>query len=308
MMEVEATLPPCLSVVIPSYQRSRELDACLTALARQQLPVTDFEVIVVDDGSASPPRDVVERFAERMQVRLIEQRNAGPAAARNAGARAARGAHVVFTDDDCRPDPHWLTALTACSATHPNAAIGGQIVNALPDRICSTASQLLIDFLYRYHNTNETDSQFLITANVMVPQRTFVEMGGFDESFPLAAGEDRDFCERWLAAPHRMVYCPAAVVHHAHELRITSFCRQHFNYGRGAHHLHRARTRRGQRGLKLESLRFYTGLILAPYHAPQSRRPFALAGLLMLSQVSYAAGYALERWRSRSLTMSPVRA
>ena len=307
---------PRISVVIPSFQRPRQLDACLSALVAQQLPASEFEVIVVDDGSAIPPRDVIAKYSVRLPLRLIEQRNAGPASARNTGARAARGTHVVFTDDDCRADPEWLTALVACIAMHPDAAIGGRIVNALPQRLCSTASQQLIDYLYRYHNRDDSTARFLITANVCVARRTFIALGGFDESFPLAAAEDRDFCERWLDADLPMVYCPGAVMQHAHDLTLVTFCRQHYNYGRGAHHLHRARARRGQGSFRLESLRFYRDLILAPFHtptsapknAPRPSRPVTLSVLLMLSQLMYAVGYAVERWRARGPALLPVRA
>ncbi|HYW49179.1 MAG TPA: glycosyltransferase [Gemmatimonadaceae bacterium] len=293
---------PLLSVVIPTYRRPHLLQQCLEALTRQQLPSSAFEVVVVDDGSERPPRDVVAQFAGRLQLRLIEQQNAGPAAARNAGAHAARATHVVFTDDDCLPDPAWLTAIAARIASDPDAAIGGRIVNALPDRLCSTASQLLIDFLYRWHNASPVASQFVVTANVAVSRRAFIELGGFDESFPLAAAEDRDFCERWIAARHRMLYCAEAVVHHGHALGFASFCRQHCNYGRGAHHLHVARTGRGVRGFRLESLRFYGTLILAPYHGTRARSAPLLSALLILSQAAYAYGYATERWSSRART------
>lgn len=307
MMSAVASVPR-FSVVIPSYQRPHALDACLAALAAQDLPVTEYEVIVVDDGSATPPRTVVDRFAAQMHVRLIEQRNAGPAAARNAGARAACGEYVVFTDDDCRPDTRWLSSLGVCADTHPGAAIGGRILNALQERMTSTASQLLIDFLYRYHNTERTRAQFLITSNLALPRRTFLALSGFDVSFPLAAGEDRDLCERWLTAGHVMLYCPTAAVHHAHELTISAFCRQHFNYGRGAHHLHRARARRGQGGFRLEPARFYLQLIFAPLREPLSLRAVGLSALLALSQGAYAVGYALERMASRVASTPLVRA
>ena len=307
-MTFDPRVAPALTVVIPTYQRPQLLQACLDALTHQQLPSTDFEVVVVDDGSDCPPRDVVAQYAGRLQLRLIEQRNAGPAAARNAGARAARGAHVVFTDDDCLPDSGWLIAIANCLVLDPDVAIGGRIVNALPDRLCSTASQLLIDFLYRWHNTNPNASCFLVTANVAVSRRAFIDLGGFDESFPLAAAEDRDFCERWLAARHRMVYCADAVVHHSHTLGLLSFCRQHLNYGRGAHHLQVARAGRGVRGFRLESLRFYAKLVLAPYHGNRARRAPVLSALLLLSQVAYAIGYLTERWRTRSPMAVSVRA
>lgn len=296
-MTGEVSYAPLFSVVIPTYERPRQLDACLRALSAQQYPPSAFEVIVVDDGSKQPPREIVSRFATNVRVRLLEQRNVGPAAARNHGASAARGAHVVFTDDDCQPDPLWLAALGACVAENPHAAVGGRIENALPRRLCSTASQILIDFLYRYYNSKTQSSTFLITANVAFPRLMFEAMGGFDVSFPLAAGEDRDLCERWVGAGHAMVYTNDAVVAHAHDLNLASFCKQHFNYGRGAHHLHRARARRGVRGFRLESLQFYTQLIVAPFRTATTVRSIDLSALLLLSQLSYAVGYALERVR-----------
>lgn len=249
----------------------------------------------MDDGSANPPREIVAAYADRLQLRLIEQANAGPAAARNTGARAALGAHVIFTDDDCRPEPQWLSSLASCVLTYPNAAIGGRVANALPDRLCSVASQLLIDFLYRYHNANAADSRFLITSNLLVPRLSFLALGGFDISFPLAGGEDRDLCERWCESGQQMAYCPNAVILHAHDLRLASFWRQHYNYGTGAHHLHRARARRGNHGFRFESIRFYTQLLAEPFRSDISLRAMRLSALMLLSQISYAVGYASER-------------
>lgn len=288
---------PQFSVVVPSFQRPRQLDACLAALTLQDLSRERFEVLVVDDGSANPPRDIVAAYADRLHLRLIEQPNAGPAAARNNGASAARGTHVIFTDDDCRPAPQWLSSLASCVLTYPDAAIGGRVANALPDRLCSTASQLLIEFLYRYYNAKAADSRFLITSNLLMPRRAFLALGGFDLSFPLAGGEDRDLCERWCASGQQMTYCADAVILHAHELRLASFWRQHYNYGRGAHHLHRARARRGNPGFRLESIRFYSQLLLEPFRRDVSIRALRLSSLMLLSQVSYAVGYASERHR-----------
>ena len=289
--------PPRLSVVIPSYERPAQLEACLRAMAAQRLAREEFEVIVVDDGSARPPRELVEQFRRDLNVRLLEQSNAGPAAARGSGARQAQGTHVVFTDDDCRPDPLWLGALSSCIAVHPDAAVGGRIVNDLGARLCSTASQLLIEFLYRHHNPNDAESRFLITSNLALPLSAFLAIGGFDATFPLAAGEDRDLCERWREAGHPMVYCPDAVVAHAHDLGVWSFLGQHFNYGRGAHHLHRARARRGQGRFRLESVGFYARLIFFPFGSEPVVRALLLSNLLALSQLAYAAGYVFERFR-----------
>jgi GT2 family glycosyltransferase len=288
------------SVIVPTFERAASLERCLDALGAQTLERDRFEVIVVDDGSAEPPRTLVARAAGAIDVRLIEQANAGPASARNAGAHAARGAYVVFTDDDCRPDAGWLRALEAMAARSPGCAIGGRVVNALGDGLYSTASQLLIEFLYDYYNVDETGGRFFITSNLALPTEEFRRIGGFDTSFPLAAGEDRDLCDRWREAGLRMVYCDEAIVHHAHALGMRSFCRQHFNYGRGAFHLHRARARRGIAPLRVEPANFYTRLVGFPLGRVDGGRAVTLSGLMALSQAVYVSGYVTERVRSRA--------
>ena len=304
------TTSPRFSVVVPTFQRAASLERCLNALGAQTFERDRFEVIVVDDGSAEPPRAVVARAvsAGALDVRLIEQANAGPAAARNAGAKAARGAYVAFTDDDCRPDPGWLTALDATAVHHPECALGGRVVNALGDGIYSTASQLLIEFLYDYYNVDEAGGRFFITSNLALPTQTFRQIGGFDMSFPLAAGEDRDLCDRWREAGLRMVYCDEAIVHHAHALNMRSFCRQHFNYGRGAFHLHRARARRGEAPLRVEPANFYTRLVGYPLRCVEGARAVALSALMALSQAVYVSGYVTERVRNRAPSSVSARA
>jgi GT2 family glycosyltransferase len=293
---------PTFSVIVPTFQRADSLERCLDALGAQTFERDRFEVIVVDDGSAVPPRAAVARAAREgaLEVRLIEKPNAGPAAARNTGADAARGEYVVFTDDDCRPDPGWLRAIDAMAAREPGCAIGGRVVNALGDGLYSSASQLLIEFLYDYYNVDESGGRFFITSNLALPARSFRQMGGFDVSFPLAAAEDRDLCDRWREAGFRMLYCDEAVVHHAHALSLPSFCRQHFNYGRGAFHLHRARARRGERPLRVEPPNFYTRLVGFPFGRAGLARAAALSALMALSQAVYVTGYLMERVRSRA--------
>ena len=100
--------PPLFSVVIPTYGRPRQLTACLQSLARLDDSRGAFEVIVVDDGSETPPQAAIAAAGVRLDVALLQQSHAGPAAARNAGALKARGAFLAFTDDDCQPAPDWL--------------------------------------------------------------------------------------------------------------------------------------------------------------------------------------------------------
>ncbi|MDQ3650687.1 MAG: glycosyltransferase family 2 protein, partial [Acidobacteriota bacterium] len=138
---------PHISIIIPTYARPRQLAACLAALSELDYPRERFEVIVVNDGGEIFLSEMAP-FRQQINVTLITQPNAGPATARNTGAAQAEGEFLAFTDDDCAPARDWLQALANRFATIPDQLIGGRTLNALDDNLCSTASQLLIDYLY----------------------------------------------------------------------------------------------------------------------------------------------------------------
>jgi glycosyltransferase involved in cell wall biosynthesis len=287
-------IAPVATVIVPTFNRPARLTRCLHGLSGQDVGRDAFEVIVVDDGGADPLDAIVEPFGARLDVRLIRQANAGPAAARNAGAAAARGRMLAFTDDDCVPEPAWLAQLVRAHERYPNGLIGGATVNALSRNMLSEASQELVSYLYAYNDATSGQPAFFTSNNMALARDAFLD-GPFDTSFRLAAGEDREFCDRWLANGRAMHFAPDAVIMHYHELSSRAYWRQHFNYGRGAFHFHAARARRSG-GVKMEPLSFYTGLVLFPF---RSRRPLlqraAVSFWLGVSQAANAAGYFYER-------------
>jgi glycosyltransferase involved in cell wall biosynthesis len=159
-------------VIVPTYNRPDSLDRCLASLALQDIGRDRFEVVVVNDGGVASPSAIVDRHRGALDVRLIEQANAGPAAARNAGAAVARGEYLVFTDDDCLPVPTWLSTMAGSTARHPGLAVGGRVENAASDVIYSSASQELIDFLYGFYN--EPGAQDSTSASRSPPPRTAI--------------------------------------------------------------------------------------------------------------------------------------
>jgi GT2 family glycosyltransferase len=288
------------SIVIPTYNRPDRLCNCLQALSQLDYPQDRFEVIVVDDGSEKPLDSVVTPFQAMLNLTLLRQGNAGPASARNTGAAVAKGQFLVFTDDDCAPTPNWLNALAEQFQQTPNALIGGQTLNALPDNLYSTASQLLIDYLYEYYNCPHTDgdsatAQFFASNNFALPADMFRSMNGFDTSFPLAAGEDREFCDRWLEQGYPMRYAANVQIYHAHHLTLKRFWRQHFNYGRGAFCFHQARAQRNHKSIKVEPFSFYTNLLTYPFLKASPQYAVFLSLLLFLSQVANVFGFFWEQ-------------
>lgn len=300
-----ATTLPGFTIVVPTRARPRRLETCLESLARLDYDRSRVQVVIVDDGSPESPRPIIERFQNRMDIELLTRNGAGPAAARNAGAARARHECLAFTDDDCQPEPGWLRAFGRGMAATPLAMLGGSTVNALPTNVFSEASQELISYLYEYYNRPGGEARFLTSNNMAVPLDMFREVGGFSASFPLAAAEDRDFCDRWLAARHDMRYLPQARVRHSHNLNLRGFWRQHFGYGRGAHGYHRRRSGRGAGRIRPEPLRFYTGLLTYPLQQGSRGRAPALAALLAISQVANALGYFFEGWQRRRLPAPP---
>jgi len=181
--------------------------------------------------------------------------------------------------------------------------IGGRTINAVPDNLYSAAGQLLVDYMYLHYNTNLNHARFFASNNFALPADRFHAIGGFDTAFPLAAGEDRELCDRWLSHGYHMTYAPEVVIYHAHALTFHTFWRQQFNYGRGAFLFHQVRARHTRKDAGLESLSFYLNLL----RYPLSRRPLGqalpLAALLLVSQVAITAGFL---WQGLNQTNQPV--
>ena len=93
-----------VSVIVPTYQESKGIEAFLAQFERQTLPRTDYEIIVVDGASADGTRELAARLADR----VITQTSPGIGGARNDGVRIARAAVIATTDADCRLPPGWL--------------------------------------------------------------------------------------------------------------------------------------------------------------------------------------------------------
>lgn len=289
-------MKPSFSIVIPTYRRLTALASCLRSLTALCYPRDEFEVMIVNDGG-EPVNAVAGSFADRLDVRVLNQTNAGPGAARNRGAAAARGKYLAFTDDDCHPDRNWLAAFAAHLAARPGHVIGGRVTNMLlgPRHLCSAASQLLISYLYGYYNSAPTTARFFTSNNIAVERRAFLAVGGFDVNYHRAAAEDREFCDRWVQSGQRMVYAPDAIVRHAHRLSLREFCRQHFQYGRGALHYRQARAARNAGPVQLEPMHFYRGLLTYPWKT-RAPMPEALAALLVVAQTANAIGFFREKW------------
>ncbi len=239
-----------ISVVVPTYNRAELLRECLKALTNQDY--SGCEIIVVDDGSTDGTREMVA--AEFPRVRYLWQANRGPAAARNTGIRAGTGEIVAFTDDDCVPPPDWLSQLAAGYARHPDVAGVGSYLDP-PDEALAGNAIAQFEYYLSHVVYAAGDREYLGGfecpaggTNSMSYQRSILEeLGGFDESFPYAAGEDTELKWRVCQAGHRLLYVPSRVIH-LRPYTWEAFRRQQITHGRGAVHFECKHGRMPSRG------------------------------------------------------------
>lgn len=291
------SLPVDISVIIPTYNRIERLERCLASFLQMRSEGFRYELIVVDDGSERNPGDHLAKQYEALPLRWLRQSNKGPATARNVGAKAAIGKFVAFIDDDCLPDSEWLVYMVQALSSQPTMLVGGKTINGLSKNAYSEASQLLVSFLIDYFE--KKDGRFFTSNNFGLSRQLFSQMGGFNETMPLAAGEDREFCYRWLQAGLPMSYEPKAIVYHFHGLNGRSYWRQHFTYGRGAHQFHQLKAANNRKDVQLEPLSFYGRLIQRPLVGKRPlKQKITLTLLMMMSQVANGAGYFYEKWRT----------
>ncbi len=192
-----------VSVVVPTYNRAAQLRRCLQSLESQSLEQDAYEVIVVDDGSTDDTEDVLVSFQARGQMNLpyVEWGHLGPASARNEGAKHASEPILGFIDDDCIADENWLRNLRDSFRPRGTGVVEGKVIARGP------VNPLM------HVVTNMEGGQYL-TANIAYRRVVFKQMGGFDETFPHAMGEDYDLAWRTMQAGYNVAFSPDAIVWH----------------------------------------------------------------------------------------------
>jgi glycosyltransferase involved in cell wall biosynthesis len=194
-----------ISVIIPTWNRAREVCNAIDSALGQTLP--PLEVIVVDDGSTDETPKVLARYGDG--IRVVRQNNQGVAAARNAGIAVARGELVAFLDSDDIWQPRKLELQAARFDTDPGLGLvhcgvdfegTGVTVDGMEG---SVATEML-----------RLDRSVIVShsSSVMVPRRVAGEVGGFDAR--MRASEDWDFCYR-VAARYRIGFVAEALLHMA---------------------------------------------------------------------------------------------
>jgi GT2 family glycosyltransferase len=216
-----------ISIVIPTMNRLASLQQVISGLLSLTYPASEFEVIVVSDGSTDGTNSYLTRLTTPFRLVPLLQANSGAAGARNAGIAAAEGELIVFLDDDTVPAPDLLEEHERMQDSHCKRAvvIGPMRTPPHPWRPSPWVGWELTRLAKQYQRMvngdwQPTPRQFY-TANASVPRQMVIQAGGFDPSFRRA--EDVELAYRLEAQGAVFVFAPQAVVYHYAERSFTSW-------------------------------------------------------------------------------------
>lgn len=213
------------TVIIPSYQSSRTIAACLTGVFAQD--TTDsFEVIVVDSSSDETPALIRDQFP---QVRLIHlPQQTFPGTARNLGVQQASADIICFLDSDCIPASNWLSSLLAWHRKGERI-VGGAVINGTPESWVGWASYFseFREFIPA-GEAHHVDS--LPTCNLSYRKAIFQEYGGFPDAYY----PQEDLIFNWMLGKQgeTILFDPAIQVNHIHRTQFRSFLAHQRRIGR----------------------------------------------------------------------------
>lgn len=224
------------SVIVPVYNRPNECEELLESLTHQTQ--CDFEVIIVEDGSSVPCREVVERYADKLAVHYYDKPNSGPGQTRNYGVERANGEYVIILDSDVVLPEGYFAAIDAELAANPCDAFGG------PDRAhesFSTTQKAINYAMTSFFTTGgirggkaKLDKFYPRSFNMGVRREVYQALEGFSA---MRFGEDIDFSTRIFKSGYRCRLFPEAWVYHKRRTDLKKFFKQVHNSGIARIHL-----------------------------------------------------------------------
>ena len=218
------------SFIIPVYNRPDEVDELLDSLTRQTF--RDFEVVVVEDGSVVPCKDIVDKYADRLFIHYYNKANSGPGQTRNYGVDRANGEYMLILDSDCILPEKYLEAVEAELQRQKADAFGG------PDRAHEsfTDVQKAINYAMTSFFTTggirggkkKLDKFYPRSFNMGVRKDVYQALGGFSK---MRFGEDIDFSIRIFKGGYQCRLFPEAWVWHKRRTDLKKFFKQVHNSG-----------------------------------------------------------------------------
>ncbi|EHJ58163.1 glycosyltransferase [Novosphingobium pentaromativorans] len=210
---------PRISVIVPVWNRPADIERCIRSLQKQTLPQSDYEIIIVDNGST----DSTPAVARKSGVHVLVEPRPSSYAARNLGLSAARGDYVAFTDSDCTVDENWLAKGLEALDRHPdNAVVAGPIELFSENMPTSSSVCEAYERIFAFRQERNVARGAACTANWFCRTAVVRQAGGFRSD--LKSGGDFDLTRRLQAAGYPVVYAPDALVFHPARATVSELC------------------------------------------------------------------------------------
>lgn len=212
---------PKVSIVIPTYNRRKDVLECLRSLQKLRYP--NYEIIVVDNGSTDGTGDAIERLFPEVKP-VTSNRNLGVTGGRNLGAKHSSGEYIFFLDHDTTVDRNALNELMSVMQSDPNIGIVGPAIYYYndPKRVWALGTSInMLTAKVSFNQGGKIDNgqfvkaikvQVLPTA-LLVKREVIDKVGLFDDIF-FAVYEDTDFCFRVKEARYKVSCVSTAKVWH----------------------------------------------------------------------------------------------
>ena len=197
---MKATIQLC------TYNRARLLGRVLDACFEQTFPSSQYEVVLVNDGSTDDTPAVIAAAQKRATCpfTVVNRPNGGLAKARNSGLERSTGERLILIDDDVLPLPNFVEEHMRSHASRPKAIVRGGAINV----------ESFDDLPPAQWSLRNYSGNFFWTTNVSVPLATLRAAGGFNEAFAEYGWEDIDVGLRLRFAGVKAVFNPRALVYH----------------------------------------------------------------------------------------------
>ena len=255
------------SIIVPVFNRPDEVDELLESLCSQTFK--DFEVVIVEDGSQKPCKDVCDKYASILDLHYYNKENSGPGQSRNYGVERAKGDYVIILDSDVVLPPNYLynvecrTENVEFATAHESSSEGTAAANSTPYTLHSTQKEPTLHSSLpcdAFGGPDAAHPSFTpIQKAISYSMTSFFTTGGIrggkgkklDKFYPrsfnmgirrdvyqqlggfskMRFGEDIDFSYRIVEAGYKTALIPEAWVWHKRRTDFRKFFRQVYNSG-----------------------------------------------------------------------------
>lgn len=214
------------SIIIPMYNAENKIQELIEALSKQK--EKGFEVIIVDDGSTDNSVVVLKKIRINFPLKLIKQKNSGPAVARNKGAKNAKADIIIFLDSDCVPKEDFVKKIIEPFKDREIVGVQGEYETKNKEFL--TARYVGYEMHYRHEPMKKMERiDHIATYACAYRKKEFGE--GFLSIFKKANMEDVEFSYRLAEKNKKMVFQPEAIVKHPHPQKFWKFMKQQVSRG-----------------------------------------------------------------------------